>query len=64
MRNVTEELETMIDETDLQHVLVGLSLVCAEKAEHLLANWQDPAGAKAWSNMATLIERVAHKCEL
>jgi len=61
MQNVTAELEAMIDAHGLTHVLTGLSLVCAEKAEHIRANWQDRITAKPWDKASNEIEQLARK---
>jgi hypothetical protein len=48
--NQTEkfELETLIDRTSLQSVLMALSEICCEKAEHVETAWQDKHLARAW----------------
>lgn len=53
MTNITETLESLIDQTSLLDVLVGLELVCAEKAKHVRINWQDEALAKLWDRAST-----------
>lgn len=59
---MTEVLEALIDKHSLLDVLVGLELVCAEKAEHIRANWQDGQLAKAWDKAATVCGNAArHK---
>jgi hypothetical protein len=50
MPNILEELEALIDQHGLTHVVNTLSVVCLEKAEHLSANWQDETTAKAWGH--------------
>jgi len=57
--DITEVLETLIDQHGLTHVVAGLSLVCSEKAEHLRANWQDRTSAKAWDADAKTLEKAA-----
>jgi hypothetical protein len=56
--NITEDLEAMVDKHGLTHVLVGLSLVCSEKAEHIRINWQDKALAKDWDADAKTIDKA------
>ena len=46
--NITEALEGMIDRHGLLHVVTALELICAEKSEHIRANWQDRTTAKPW----------------
>jgi hypothetical protein len=57
----TEILEALIDRHGLNHVLVGLELVCEEKAEHLRINWGDHKTAAGWDSAARQIIAVAHK---
>lgn len=53
-----EYLEMLIDEHNLDVVLDGLASICHEKAEHVRSNWQDKAGARAWTANAKAIERI------
>lgn len=57
--SVTDTLESLIDRHGLLHVLTGLELVCAEKAEHIRTNWQDRATARPWDTAASRIRKVA-----
>lgn len=59
--NTTETLEALIDQVGLFHVLTGLELLCLEKAEHLVSNWQDKASAKNWERMAKGCRALAMK---
>ncbi len=61
--NLTEELESMIDKHGLLHVITGLDLMCAEKREHILANWQDPMTAKPWGAAGRMLQTLARKIE-
>ena len=47
-QSMTEQLEAMIDSSSLLDVLIGLELVCGEKADHIRVNWQDRSLAKLW----------------
>ena len=49
--NQTERdtLEALVDSCGLSSVLMALSEVCGEKAEHILTNWQDKALARDWA---------------
>lgn len=43
-------LESLIDATNLQSVLMGLSEICGEKAEHIASSYGDaPSLVKAWN---------------
>jgi hypothetical protein len=58
-RDITAELEAMIDATSLQHVLTGLELICSEKADHIRSNWQDEKLAKLWDKASTVCGNAA-----
>jgi hypothetical protein len=53
INNATETLEALIDRHGLLHVITGLDLICAEKAEHIRVNWQDKVTARAWDRAAS-----------
>lgn len=48
-------LESLIDSTNLQSVLMGLSEICGEKAEHIRTNWQDTQTARVWDTAGGLL---------
>ena len=50
-----EQLEALIDATDLAAVLMALSEICGEKAEHIRSNWQDERTARCWDSAAGVI---------
>jgi SHS2 domain-containing protein len=56
-----ETLERMIDQNGLTHVVNTLSVICAEKAEHLRINWQDKALAKIWSADSNILDDAARR---
>ena len=41
-------LESLVDTASLQGVLMALSEICGEKAEHIETNWQDKWTARQW----------------
>lgn len=47
---IAEQLEAMIDSIGLAKLLDTIAIVCLEKSEHVLTNWQDKTLAKQWSN--------------
>lgn len=51
-------LEAMIDSNTLAEVVAALSEICAEKADHIRANWQDAVTAQAWDIAADKLGRV------
>jgi hypothetical protein len=54
-------IEQLIDRHSLAVVLSDIAAICAEKAEHIRANWQDANTAKPWQDIAPRIERVAQR---
>jgi hypothetical protein len=48
-------LEALIDQATLERVLAAISLVCADKAEHIATNWQDKNLAKAWARVGKAV---------
>jgi len=42
-------LEAQVDTCGLSSVLMALSEICGEKAEHIATNWQDAKTAKVWA---------------
>ena len=57
--NITEELKKLIDATSLLDVVIGLELVCSEKAEHIRVNWQDKQSANVWDKASTMLRKLA-----
>ena len=55
--DIAEVLEQLVDQHGLLHVVTGLELVCAEKAEHIRANWQDAQTARVWDRAAAWFRR-------
>ena len=52
-----DNLESMIDKHGLDTVVLALSHVCSEKAEHIRVNWQDENLALGWDMSASCLER-------
>lgn len=52
------ELERLVDATTLARVLEQLHSVCSLKADHLRANWQDPALAREWERIGAKLGRI------
>ena len=42
------DLEALVDRWGVRGVMDALAAVCADKAEHLRANWQDGRLAAGW----------------
>jgi hypothetical protein len=51
-------LEALIDSCGLSPVLMALSEICGEKAEHVAVNWQDTALAKDWATAGNRISNA------
>lgn len=57
--NLETELEALIDRHGLTHVVNTLSVICAEKADHLIGNWQDKNAAKVWAADSRVLDKAA-----
>jgi len=61
---IADELEQQfVDRHNLSTVLDALIIVCENKAEHLLTNWQDRSAAKSWEHDAKQIGRIIGSIE-
>jgi hypothetical protein len=47
-----ELLEQFIDGSSLFAVLEMIEVICEEKADHIMANWQDEKSARCWQRAA------------
>lgn len=56
------ELEAMVDKVGTANVAYAVARICALKAEHLAANWQDKATAKMWDRASNAWDKWAQKC--
>ena len=52
------DLEAMVDKTDLATVLSALAMVCFQKAEHIRSNWQDRVMASEWERAGRTLDRA------
>jgi hypothetical protein len=52
MANIDYEVERLIDQHGVQQVLSVMSLVAAEKAEHVMASYGDRHLARKWVRAA------------
>ena len=43
-----DTLEALVDRYSVHEVLTALGTICAFKAEHVQANWQDAGLGRAW----------------
>ncbi len=57
-----ESLEKLVDGASLQGVLMALSEICGEKAEHVRTNWQDRGLARRWDTACGEIGCIVPKC--
>lgn len=52
-------LEDLIDGySDMQGMISDLAIICYEKANHLIDNWQDKVGADKWERLGDLFESL------
>lgn len=59
-REALSKVEEIVDALGLSVVLATMGTVCAEKAEHLRANWQDNRTANVWARAGRSIDKLAH----
>lgn len=57
MANIDSTVEHLIDQHGVQQVLSVMSIIAAEKAEHIMASYGDRALARKWVQAAN---RLAH----
>lgn len=60
-KELTEQLEKLVDATSIDTVARCLALVCFEKAEHVQINWQDRPLARQWESNGKRIATVSEK---
>lgn len=56
------QLEALVDGASLQGVLMALSDICGEKAEHVRTNWQDRGLARQWDTACGAIGCIVPGC--
>lgn len=54
-----QQIEAYIDRHSVQHLLVLIGNLCAEKAAHIEANWQDAPLAKRWRQAGSVVDTCA-----
>lgn len=54
-------LEALIDSAGINSVLMSLSEICGEKAEHIAHAWQDAHLAKRWATLCGAIGCIVPK---
>ena len=60
-RQVTEQLEAIVDKASLAEVVRLLSVICHEKAAHIEGTWQDNKLANSWRKYARTLETAESK---
>lgn len=58
MGNDQEVLKGLVDARSLEGVMEMLATICAERAEHLGADWQDQRSAQCWLSAATRLSQA------
>lgn len=61
--NSQDCLEGLVDRIGLKATIELLAVICEEKAEHVMSNWQDQITAAAWRRSAQAIDKVVPKIE-
>lgn len=57
--NDKDKLEQLIDRYGVHEILVAMSVIAYEKAEHMATNWQDRNGEKLWNKIAKKLDTCA-----
>jgi hypothetical protein len=57
-KSLYDQLERLIDEYSLSHLLGEICDICGDKEWHLKVNWQDRQSAKAWAKAYTAIHKA------
>ena len=52
-----DELEALIDLGGVEEMLSALVMICNEKADHVMTNWQDRNLARVWQRCAREIDK-------
>ena len=58
------DLEAMVDASSLAQVIEALGEICAEKADHIRASYDDRATAKIWDDAARKVMALASKVDV
>jgi len=61
MQNLADMLEKHVDDHDLNNVLEALSMMCFEKAGHVLQYTDSAHLSKAWETMGQTLFEASHK---
>jgi hypothetical protein len=59
MANIDHAVEALIDHHGVQQVLSVMSIICAEKAEHIVASYDDRPLARKWVRAANQLGRCS-----
>ena len=59
--NLTAALECLIDAHSVRALLLDISAICHEKAEHIRVNWQDGPIAKRWDKAGQVCDQAQAK---
>lgn len=63
-QDLVQRLETEIDRCGLKAVIEALGIVCEEKAEHIMVNWQDQITAASWKRAVHTVNSIVSKIEV
>ena len=56
-----DNLEALIDRRGIEDVLIAISEICGEKAEHIQVNWQDATLALRWHTLEGAVGVIVPK---
>ena len=59
--NLIDDVESLVDRTDLDSVLEALEEMCYLKAEHVREDWQDENLARVWEYNGKIISQTINK---
>lgn len=60
MEQALDQIEAIIDSTNVKAVLSMIGQICGEKASHIESNWQDVPLARQWMRTACKVDRLAN----
>lgn len=55
-----EDLERLIDRDGIENVLTAIGMICYDKSDHILSNWQDSATARWWYRIAQHLSAIRY----
>lgn len=53
-----EQIESIVDQSSVDQLILKLSRICYEKSEHIESEWQDKKTARVWRRAAARLARL------